>query len=67
MYCSDFLKNHFKTNKENTGVFEIGLSDFHKLTFTVLKQYYLKGYLRYKMITSQNVPSEAQVKNFFVS
>ena len=27
----------------------------------------LKGYLHYKMITSQNVPSEARVKNFFVS
>ena len=27
----------------------------------------LKGYLRYKIITSQNVSSEAQVKNFFVS
>ena len=26
-----------------------------------------KGYLRYKMITSQNVSSEAQVKNFFIS
>ena len=26
-----------------------------------------KGYRRYKTITSQNVPSEAQVKNFFVS
>ena len=26
-----------------------------------------KGYLCYKMITSQNVSSEAQVKNFFVS
>ena len=25
-----------------------------------------KSYLRYKTITSQNVPSEAQVKNFFV-
>ena len=24
----------------------------------------IKGYLRYKMITSQNVPSEAQIKNF---
>ena len=23
-----------------------------------------KGYLRYKTITSQNVPSEAQIKNF---
>ena len=27
----------------------------------------LKGYLRYKTITSQNVSSEAQVKNFFIS
>ena len=26
-----------------------------------------KGYLHYKMITSQNVPSEAQIKNFFIS
>ena len=27
----------------------------------------LKGYLRSKTITSQNVSSEAQVKNFFIS
>ena len=26
-----------------------------------------KGYLRYKMITSQNVPSKAQIMNFFIS
>ena len=26
----------------------------------------IKGYLRYK-ITSENVPSEAQIKNFFIS
>ena len=26
----------------------------------------LKGYLCYKTITSQNVPSKAQIKNFFV-
>ena len=25
-----------------------------------------KGYLHYKTITSQNVPSEAQIKNFFI-
>ena len=25
-----------------------------------------KGYLRYKTTTFQNVPSEAQVKNFFI-
>ena len=28
---------------------------------------YLKGYLRYKTITSQNVPSKAQIMNFFIS
>ena len=27
----------------------------------------IKGYLRYKTITSQNVSSEAQVKVFFIS
>ena len=27
----------------------------------------LKGYLRYKTITSQNVSPDAQVKNFFIS
>ena len=26
----------------------------------------IKGYLRYKTITSQNVSSEAQIKNFFI-
>ena len=29
--------------------------------------FYLKGYLHYKMITAKNVPSEAAIKNFFVS
>ena len=27
----------------------------------------LKVFFRYKKITSQNVPSEAQIKNFFIS
>ena len=27
----------------------------------------LKGHLYYKTITSENVPSKAQVKNFFIS
>ena len=36
----------------------------HKLSFAI---YALKGYLRYKLITSKNVSSEAQVKNFFIS
>ena len=28
---------------------------------------HFKGYLRYKTIISQNVPSEAQIKNFVIS
>ena len=27
---------------------------------------FFKGYLRCKTITSQNVPSKAQIKNFFI-
>ena len=44
------------------------VSNFTKNEF--LHTYFLrilarfKGYLRYKMKTSQNVPSEAQIKNF---
>ena len=32
---------------------------------TLLKE--IKGYLRYKTITFQNVPSKPQIKNFFIS
>ena len=31
------------------------------------KPHFIKGYLRYKTITSQNMPSKAQIKNFFIS
>ena len=35
---------------------------------STVKNYRLvKGYLCYKMLTSQNVSSEAQIKNFFIS
>ena len=39
---------------------------FHSFVwcFKQVKYFVLKGYLRYKMIASQNVPSEAQIKNF---
>ena len=30
------------------------------------RSHVLKAYLYYKTITSQNVPSEAQIKNFFI-
>ena len=39
-----------------------------KFMFMKLEGYFLlKGYLCYKMTTSQNVSSEAEVKNFFIS
>ena len=31
------------------------------------KSLYVKGYLCHKTITSQNVPSKAQIKNIFIS
>ena len=39
-------------------------TDFIK---TIVKAVKIKGYLRCKTITSQNVPSKAQIKNFFIS
>ena len=40
--CIDLILTNCSPSFQNTGVFETGLSDFHKLTFTVLKQYYPK-------------------------
>ena len=38
-----------------------------QFTFSLHNDCYIKGYLRYKTVTSQNVSSEVQVKSFFVS
>ena len=35
----DLILTNCSLSFQNTGVFETGLSDFHKLTFTVVKQY----------------------------
>ena len=44
--CIDLiLKNHPKCF-QNSGVYETGISDFHKLTFTVLKTYFQKAKLK---------------------
>ena len=51
-----FCKIHRKT--------PVPESLFNKLTGLYLATL-LKGYLRYKTITSQNVPSKAKIKNFF--
>ena len=42
-------------------------SQFYYIFNMILKGSSIKGYLRYKTITSQNVLFEAQVKNFFIS
>ena len=36
--CIDLILTDCSRGFQNTGIFETGLSDFHKLTFTVLKQ-----------------------------
>ena len=43
------------------------LSGPNPLSLSNNKNCSLKGHLRYKTIASQNVSSEAQVKNFFIS
>ena len=40
--CIDLILTNCSRSFQNTSVFETGLSDFHKLVFTVLKQYYPK-------------------------
>ena len=64
MCCTD-LKNCSRSF-QNTGVFETVLSDFHKHTFTVLKQYYLKQkpkvvfYRKYKNFRNDLFRSELE-------
>ena len=38
----DLILTNFPRGFQNSSVFETGLSDFHKLTITVLKQYFPK-------------------------
>ena len=40
--CADLILTNSPRNFQNSSVFETGLSDFHKLTITVLKQYFPK-------------------------
>ena len=41
--CIDLILTNCSRSFQNTGGFETRLSNFHKLTFTVLKQYYQKN------------------------
>ena len=40
--CIDLILTNHPKCFQNTGVYETGISDFHKLTFTVLKTYFQK-------------------------
>ena len=40
--CIDFILTNCLRSFQNTDTFETELSDFHRLTFTVLKQYFPK-------------------------
>ena len=56
--CVDLILTNLPKCFQNSNVFETGLSDFHKLTFTVLKAYFQKQkpkvikYRSYKKIDS---------------
>ena len=57
---SDFSKVLGSAFFEGPG---LGMSSLYKVCRFFI---YFKGYLRCKTITSQNVSSEAQIKNFFI-
>ena len=44
--CIDLILTNHRKCFQNSGVYETGISDFHKLTFTFLKTYFQKGKLR---------------------
>ena len=42
-FCIDLILTNHPRCFQNYGVYETGISDFHKLTFTVLKTYFQKA------------------------
>ena len=67
---SYFFCFHLFLNGIHFWYFNLNFSDLIYLLYVCPKANHLwaiKGYLRYKMITFQNVPSKAQIKNFFIS
>ena len=64
--CIDLILTNCSGSFQNTGAFETELSDFHKLTFRVLKQYYLKQnpkvvfYRKYKKFRNDLFGSELE-------
>ena len=66
-----YLRLNFRWKSKASNLRQPKLFAFYKEkcsnNFSIRKCYLLKGYLRYKTITYQNVPSKAQIKNFFIS
>ena len=77
-----FLNFHRRLSYLVLHVFQVALglrscarkfTKFNKVAITTLHfvnvplSGYIKGYLRYKTVTSQNLSSKAQIKNFFNS
>ena len=60
------IDNQLREKKTMRKVFNLiyCCDEFEQITDNFLN---IKGYLHYKTITSQNVLSEAEVKNFFIS
>ena len=67
---------HTDLSEDNDVYINCSLATRHKclirtkmfsFNFCRTKKAFFKGFLRYKTITSQNVSSEAQIKNFFIS
>ena len=62
--------SNYATKKDLDHPTDINTSDIAARKIIALKvvvdKLDIKGYLRYKTITSQNVPSKAQIKNLFI-
>ena len=73
--CIDLILINCSRSFQNTDVFETGLSDFHKLIFIILKQYYPKQkpkvvfYRRYKNFRNDLFRSELenQLSNYNIN
>ena len=73
--CIDLILTNCSQCFQNTGVFETWLSDFHKLTFTFLKQYYPKQkpkavfYRKYKIFCNDLFRSglENELSNYDIN
>ena len=47
-FCIDLMLTNHPKCFQNFGIYETGISDFHKLTFTFLKTYFQKRIIKYR-------------------